>query len=53
MPDNVTVNDSLSSCGQCPGGKGLHRGDEVHSREQCHPAGEALSHRSWDPQTAV
>lgn len=49
----MPVNSFLSSCGQRAGGEGQQRGDEVDSREQRHPPGEAQLHRCWDVQSAV
>ena len=53
MNVNKHVHFPVSSCGQCSGGEGLQRCHEVHSREQCHPTGEAQSHHSRDAQSAV
>lgn len=43
----------VSSCGQRPGGEGLQRSDEVDSREQSHPSGEAQSHCSRNVQSSL
>lgn len=49
----MAVIDCVCSSGQCPGGEGLQGGDEVDSREQYHPSGEAQLHRGWDVQSSV